>query len=58
MVKASSHVMILMFLIYCIQNDIKISESSHNEKLLHSPGIDLGYVHKKWEMKKNLCYIM
>ena len=48
-VTACSHVMMLIYLIYCLQNDIMISESKHNEKLLHS--IDLGYIYKKWALK-------
>ena len=41
--------MMLMYLIFCIQNEITIQESHHNEKLLHS--IDLGYIYKKWALK-------
>ena len=44
MVTACSHVMMLMFLIFGKQNSITISESEHNEKLLHT--IDLGYIYK------------
>lgn len=39
-----NHVMIVMFLLYCIQNDIKIQESDNDEKLLQA--IDLGIVYK------------
>ena len=44
-----SHVMIVMYLVFCIQNDIKIQESKHNEKPLNA--IDLGYIYKKWAGK-------
>ena len=44
-----SHVMMLMYLIFCVQNDIEIQESVHNEKLLRA--IDLGYIYKKWALQ-------
>lgn len=44
-----SHVMMIMYLFYCCQNDISINNSKHYERILQS--VDLGIVYKKWAMK-------
>ena len=49
-----SHVTQILYLMYCIQNDIAMKESNQNEKPLRS--INLDYVYKKWALKnKKTC---
>ena len=49
-----SHVMTIMYAIYCVQNGIEINENKLNDRLLSA--IDFGIIYKKWALKnEKMC---